>query len=346
MTQLGELTAIGLVDTKNVECPFHEKKHDCSTDAENVYREGNAETLGKNLAKGKQDNSSTVFRAKGSPDHDYRANRKEDDPDEDSEKDREIGILDGDDDCIYPVAFAAHHLIPGKASMGKAKALHKYIRKGEICCNLGYSVDGNENGVWLPGLHAVNSNGLNLWSGKVASRSLPDKEDVRNISKVKARMRKELEPSANGKRSKFAYKPITGPTPGDAGAQAFRSDNMKWLYVKGSMAYLGARQFHDAHPAYSSLVVKQLGAVAQRVATLLENAKKTGPTQCPECKKRQDAGKKPTPPLALLGLLNNTSSWYRAKLVGKTSDKEYYTSSWCGPLAKVKPRSKPKKKAH
>lgn len=344
MTQLGEMIAVGIVDEKKVDCPFHEKKHECSPDATNVYREGNAATLGDNLHDGKQDSSSTVVRPKGTPDHKYRRNAEVPDPDKESEEDREVSILGGDDDCIYPVAFAAHHLIPGRASIGKAKALHKFIRKGEICCNLGYTVDGNENGVWLPGLHAVNSNGLNLWSAKVAPRSLPDKEDVRNVAKVKAKMRRELQPSSGNKRSKFAYKPIVGTIPGEAGAQAFRTDNMKWLYVKESMGYLGARQFHDAHPTYSSLVLKQLGAVAQRMALLLESSKQKSATQCPECRKRQDDGAKPTPPLGLLGLLNSTSAWYRSKLVGKTSDEEYYTSSWCGPLAKVRPRSQPRKK--
>ncbi|MDE1949437.1 MAG: AHH domain-containing protein [Burkholderiales bacterium] len=336
MTQLGEMVAVGLVAESQVDCPFHEGQHQCDPEVKSVYREGNAEALGKNLHAGSKPESSTVVRGKGSPDDRYRSNQVSPDPDLDSEKAREVSILAGDADCIYPVAFAAHHLIPGKAALGRAKALHKFLRKGEFCCNLGYSVDGNENGVWLPGLHAVNSNGLNLWSSRVAKRSLPDKEDVRAVAGVKARMRHELEAAAGKALAKYAYKPLVGPTPGDAGAQAFRSDNLKWRYVQKSMAYLGARQFHDAHPAYSAKVQKHLGQVAARLAQLLERSKKPGSTQCPECKKRADA--KPTPPIGLLGLLNKTSKWYRGRLVGRTRDSEYYTSSWCGPLALVKPR--------
>jgi hypothetical protein len=55
---------------------------------------------------------------------------------------------------------AAHHLLPGNASVNKAKPLHKYMVwdddnplgfKGEI----GYDINSADNGVWLPGNYAV-----------------------------------------------------------------------------------------------------------------------------------------------------------------------------------------------
>ena len=343
MTEAIEGVAFGVVDAAKVKCPFHEKEHNCTPDAKNRYLEGDAEALGVNLHEGKEANS-TVQRPKGSPDHRYRRQKQELDPDKRPEEKREVRLIRNDEDTEYPVAFAAHHLIPGKASMGNAKALHRFVEEGEICCNLGYSVDGNENGVWLPGLHAVNAKGLNVWRGPEASKALPDKEDIRNVAKVKPKMRKELQASGkDGIRQQFTYKPLVGKNPGSGGAQAFRVDNMKWLYVQASMKYLSPRQFHDSHPAYSGKVLKQLGSVAQCYAKLLENAKKGAKVPCEECqKRRQKAMDKPTPPIALLGTLNKMSAWYRAELTGRNhlQNSQYYTSTWCGPVAKVKPRAK------
>jgi hypothetical protein len=53
---------------------------------------------------------------------------------------------------------AAHHCIPGGASLAKAKALHKFMRKNgpySFESDIGYNVNAAENGVWLPGNYAV-----------------------------------------------------------------------------------------------------------------------------------------------------------------------------------------------
>lgn len=59
---------------------------------------------------------------------------------------------------------AAHHLLPGNASVKKAKLLHKYMVwngqnpkgfKGPI----GYDINSADNGVWLPGNYAVRKEG-------------------------------------------------------------------------------------------------------------------------------------------------------------------------------------------
>jgi HNH/ENDO VII superfamily nuclease len=58
------------------------------------------------------------------------------------------------------VVPAAHHLLPGNASVNKAKALHKYMvwdgtnPKGYNNA-IGYDINGADNGVWLPGNYAV-----------------------------------------------------------------------------------------------------------------------------------------------------------------------------------------------
>lgn len=55
------------------------------------------------------------------------------------------------------VIAAAHHLIPGNASLKRATSLRKYIEeaKGKISGDIGYDVNSRKNGVWLPGSYAV-----------------------------------------------------------------------------------------------------------------------------------------------------------------------------------------------
>ncbi|WP_395700743.1 AHH domain-containing protein [Aquabacterium sp.] len=320
MTQLGEMVKAGFVDDFDVDCPFHEKKHTCDG-TKNNYQAGDAKTLGENLDDGSA-GTSTVQRDAASPDNTYRSPEKFVDPDEAyDEETREVQIVAGNDNCIYPVAYSAHHLIPAKESLKRATKLHKFIDKGKgaICCNLGYDVDGNENGVWLPGLHAVNSKGLNLWGA--ASTDLPDDEEVGR----KAVKRAELE----DRKTKWTYSPLDGPKPSD-GPAAFASTNMKWMYVQAAMNFapVGKRQFHDRHPDYSGKVCEHL----EDVATVLEGLLGLGGVE-PSCKKCKDAKGKPVPPIALLGMLNGSSRWFRGKLVGTTRDSVYYTSSWCGPAA-------------
>lgn len=53
---------------------------------------------------------------------------------------------------------AAHHCIPGEASLAKASTLHVFMRKGgqyNLESDIGYNVNSRENGVWLPGNYAV-----------------------------------------------------------------------------------------------------------------------------------------------------------------------------------------------
>jgi hypothetical protein len=55
---------------------------------------------------------------------------------------------------------AAHHLLPGNASVNKAKALHNYMvwgGKNDLGFKgpIGYDINSADNGVWLPGNYAV-----------------------------------------------------------------------------------------------------------------------------------------------------------------------------------------------
>ncbi|HEY4366067.1 MAG TPA: AHH domain-containing protein [Steroidobacteraceae bacterium] len=58
------------------------------------------------------------------------------------------------------VQSAAHHCIPGNASLKKANKLHRFMRKGgplSLQSDIGYGVNHKNNGVWLPGNYGVRS---------------------------------------------------------------------------------------------------------------------------------------------------------------------------------------------
>ncbi len=56
----------------------------------------------------------------------------------------------------YDAAVAAHHLIPGNASLKKCRPLMKFLWiDGEAEGNIGYNINANPNGVWSPGNYGV-----------------------------------------------------------------------------------------------------------------------------------------------------------------------------------------------
>jgi hypothetical protein len=337
MTELVELVHIGIVDEKKLECPFHEKSHKCDDSVENKITDGNAETLGERLADG-EPGSSTVKRT-DKPYINYKMPEKSADPDKIPPNKRLVKIFIHDETLLYPVAYSAHHLIPAKESMKPVASLHKFIdsSEGKICCNLGYDINGNENGVWLPGLHAVNSKGIGKWGS--ADEECPDEESVRTGAK-------QIE---TGKKD---FLPLDGPRPADANpSEVFSDDNMKWLYVQAAMQFdpgdgNSPRQFHDRHPTYSQQVEGKLTAMAKLLEHLYGLQNDANLPGCPDCKKSRQQTSKPPPPARLLSWLNNLSRWCRdGKLLGHTEDTLYYTSSWCCPGTPSPAPKTPKKKS-
>ncbi|MGH8622233.1 MAG: hypothetical protein ACRET3_08860 [Burkholderiales bacterium] len=54
------------------------------------------------------------------------------------------------------VVPAAHHLIPGNASLKQVPKLVQWLKKGsKIREDVGYDVNARENGIWLPGSYGV-----------------------------------------------------------------------------------------------------------------------------------------------------------------------------------------------
>src|SRR5437016_2126016 len=57
------------------------------------------------------------------------------------------------------VVPGAHHMIPGNASLKKATTLHQFMAEadGVISGDIGYDVNDEHNGIWLPGSYGVNA---------------------------------------------------------------------------------------------------------------------------------------------------------------------------------------------
>lgn len=65
----------------------------------------------------------------------------------------------------YDWQVAAHHLIPGNASLKQSDLYQCFMKKGggvevgdatfKLRSNIGYNVNGNHNGMWLPGSYAI-----------------------------------------------------------------------------------------------------------------------------------------------------------------------------------------------
>jgi len=84
---------------------------------------------------------------------------------------------DGIEDGELPFIVAAHHLIPGEASLGPSLLKQQLMTEGgsveiagkqrQIKNHIGYNVNGAHNGVWLPGNYAIRANAAPLrktWS--------------------------------------------------------------------------------------------------------------------------------------------------------------------------------------
>jgi A nuclease family of the HNH/ENDO VII superfamily with conserved AHH len=177
--QMGESIAVGgLSDEK---CPFKEDSTGISAfeseaianddrNAVQGVQANNGGTLGENLTNASNGTENTW---KGAP---FEPQTAEKAPANDSKRKNGVPSIDwarvrvpatttiaeGD----YPYTVAAHHLIPGNASLyNDDDKLKDYMIKGKtvkaagktwkIKHHIGYNVNGAHNGVWLPGNYAI-----------------------------------------------------------------------------------------------------------------------------------------------------------------------------------------------
>ena len=142
MTQLGEAVAVVAFSSSDEKCPMepHKKAKTLTGKAPGVK---SVPELRKSMGEGK---STRQWKQNGidfeKAEH-FDAEKKL--PPEYNEQPITIA------EVKYPLSIAAHHLIPGKASLPQS-TIKKYIWKSEglIDGDIGYDVDGAENGKWLP----------------------------------------------------------------------------------------------------------------------------------------------------------------------------------------------------
>ena len=198
-------------------------------------------------------------------------------------------------DVKYPLSISAHHLIPGKASL-PVSTLKKYIwksRGGLIDGDIGYDVDGAENGKWLP-THQI-------MSSKMASAQTIIIVDETNPSRTTGMSWAELSDRAKEKE----------------GHQKSYTDLFLPRYTQQSMRLLNC-QFHDGHDDYSDWVTGQLNKISLSIDV------KSG--MCDKCKKIAIK----TPPYLLVYRLNRLSRTCAGLLSGspKPTWLRIYTSEF------------------
>jgi hypothetical protein len=182
----------------------------------------------------------------------------------------------------YPLSVAAHHLIPGEASL-PVSTVAKYIweSEGTIEFDIGYDVDGSENGAWLPTHQSM--------SGKMGSRQTLVVHDEEDPAPTRGMSWAELSERARERE----------------GSAAAYSEYFLPSYTQQAMRLIGG-QFHDAHETYSNWVVDKLNDIATRIDTKIEN--------CPKCK---NANGKKSPPYLLVFRLNALSATMRSLVMGR-----------------------------
>jgi hypothetical protein len=232
----------------------------------------------------------------------------------------------------YPITCAAHHLIPAQASLRECKNLLKYMSSkndggdklkkqgafnGLVWNDIGYDVNGVENGVFLPGLYAVGGNGTGEWIG--APSALDDEDE---------------EPSS-------AWSP---PPPGTGYRKMtdrnhwINSRSKKWQYVDAATKLIET-QFHDSHPAYSRFVLGTLNKMGSKLN--VARKKSIIEMRCPKCKERAEKIEKLgiPPPYGITLRLNDLSNRMKTFLSGgnKKGHRQVYTSRWGLAWAQNKP---------
>jgi hypothetical protein len=214
----------------------------------------------------------------------------------------------------YPVTCAAHHCVPAQESLkghdilsfmckkGTSAAHNHSYSQGEVWSDLGYDVNGAQNGVFLPGNYAVGGGrgGTGQWVEDTA-----DKEH-------------EVIDEAPADNSDL----LTGAH-GDVSLT-----NKKWHYVRQAIR-LAKAQFHDRHVDYSTKVVAgALTAIHEKHIKKFERA--ILGEECGECKKRFDKMEKhgvPTP-YTMVDKLNGLSARLRGYLSAAIWPENIYTSGW------------------
>ena len=317
MTQLGEDVQIGEVYADEVECPFDHESVEPPTVKNDLIGKGG--TLAGKMKRGESTHLYAPLRKKQAE----VKNPREVSGHPFFAKAKVVSITATDSASgkiyvhTYPVTCAAHHLIPAQESLKESPLLAYMVKKGDsedikdgsyssgvVWADVGYDVNGVENGVNLPGSYAVGGGrgGMGLWTGNDDAPDL-EEEDPTDAGNDPS------SPELTGALNQIA------------------DTNRKWLYVSQTMK-LAPGHFHDRHQDYSAFVQDVLSQIHANYV-MLERFK-LGEAQCPKCKDRRDKIAKlgvPTP-FGLVARLTGLSGRLRGCLSGGAWRPNIYTSKW------------------
>jgi hypothetical protein len=193
---------------------------------------------------------------------------------------------------------------------------------GQMWCDVGYDVNGTQNGVYLPGSYAVGGGrgGLDVWTkeGKDASVAAMMAAGAGGWADTEDGDDDDAEPDDSTGSNSNALTGILYDT---------SKGNRKWQYVRQAVEKAHG-QFHDRHEPYSNFVLTVLEKIAEdykqaELASIVFEG-------CPDCKKRADKIEKLGLPtnFGLVGRLNHCSRRMAGFLNGSTWRINVYTSGW------------------
>jgi hypothetical protein len=214
----------------------------------------------------------------------------------------------------------AHHLIPGNASLAKCTCVLKWMAKKVTVTKVRYTAKAP---AWV-GVQAPN------WIGARTTSPAPGVVETTTVSMMTKGAKVETSKVVQGRVTGKVVYDLNAATngvwlPSNNAVDGWRkntSPEFKSRYARLAMSSSEPpRQFHDAHPAYSDEVIKQLGciefAIRQRADACKANAHGTA-----------DANGVLPAPQKLPAVLNRLATELRTKLVGTPMrwSSPYYTS--------------------
>ncbi|WP_437755068.1 AHH domain-containing protein [Sorangium sp. So ce1389] len=193
----------------------------------------------------------------------------------------EVSVTHNGSSEQYPYSYSAHHLIPDDSALMKGEnKLLEYIRAGStIESDIGYDVNGSDNGLWLPMITAL----ANQMSAAASNNS-----QARSVPGVDAERYAALKKTATGRSFLQKY------------TRAIMDRSRRQLHG-----------WNKHHRDYSQFVVKCLNKVHQAIHEV--------EFECSMCNDTRGGSKPHAPPHRLVWRLNFISKRLHRHLIGDAS---------------------------